>query len=164
MLQLPEILGTPPYTESFKNQDILVPGIARGLAWTSAGGKTLLVETVKMKGSGRIEITGSLGDTMKESVKAALGYIRSNWGYIAEPMEDLFEKTDIHIHFPAGGIPKDGPSAGITIATALASLLLNRKVRNDIAMTGEITLTGSVLPVGGIKEKVLGAYESGIKM
>lgn len=146
----------------------MVPGIARGLAWTSAGGKTLLVETVKMKGKGRIEITGSLGDTMKESVKAALGYIRSNWGYfekyIPDPMEDLFEKTDIHIHFPAGGIPKDGPSAGITIATALASLLLNRKVRNDIAMTGEITLTGSVLPVGGIKEKVLGAYESGIKM
>jgi ATP-dependent Lon protease len=137
------------------------PGVATGLAWTPAGGDVLFVEATAMAGSGKLTITGQLGDVMKESAQAALSYVRSH------PPDgigdDWFARHDIHIHVPAGAIPKDGPSAGVTMATALCSLLSGRPVRSDVAMTGEITLTGQVLPIGGLKEKALAAQRSGIR-
>lgn len=139
-----------------------IPGIAIGVAWTQFGGDILFIESTKMKGQKSFKVTGQLGDVMKESAEAALSYIRAN-SSLLNIDESVFEKIDIHVHIPAGAIPKDGPSAGITIATSLASLLTERKVRHDIAMTGEITLRGKVLPVGGIKEKVLAARRAGIK-
>jgi len=138
------------------------PGVAIGLAWTQVGGEILFVEATAMKGKKGLTLTGQLGDVMKESASAALSFIRSNAADIGVP-EDFFENQDIHIHVPAGAIPKDGPSAGITMLTALCSLLTGRKVREKLAMTGEITLRGQVLPVGGIKEKVLAAHRAGIK-
>jgi ATP-dependent Lon protease len=138
-----------------------VPGVATGLAWTPTGGDIIFVEATKMRGKKSLTLTGSLGDVMKESAQAALSYIRSNARELNVP-EDFFEESDIHLHVPAGAIPKDGPSAGVTIFAAMVSLLLNRPVRSDIAMTGEITLRGMVLPVGGIKEKVLAARRAGI--
>jgi ATP-dependent Lon protease len=138
-----------------------VPGIATGLAWTPVGGDVLFVEATMMRGGKNLILTGQLGDVMKESAQAALSYIRSKAKDLGIP-EDFYEKNDIHIHVPAGSIPKDGPSAGVTMMTALASLLTGRPVRSDVAMTGEITLRGQVLPVGGIKEKVLAAKQAGI--
>ncbi|MDQ6745104.1 MAG: endopeptidase La [Actinomycetota bacterium] len=140
------------------------PGVATGLAWTPVGGDVLFVEATAMPGSGRLTITGQLGEVMKESAQAALSYIRSNALEVLPALEeDWFADHDIHIHVPAGAIPKDGPSAGIAMATALASLLSGRAVRADVAMTGEITLTGQVLPIGGLKEKALAAQRNGIR-
>jgi len=155
-----EFLGPPKFIEEIAERQPQV-GVATGLAWTPFGGSVLFVETTKMPGKGSLTITGYLGEIMKESAQAALSYVRSRSEQLGIP-EDFFSKHDIHIHVPAGAIPKDGPSAGITMATALASLATGRPVRHDIAMTGEITLTGRVLPVGGIKEKVLAAKEAGI--
>ena len=138
------------------------PGIAIGLAWTPVGGDILFIEATKMKGKGQLTVTGQVRDVMRESVQAALSFIASNAASIGlEP--DFREKLDIHVHVPAGAIPKDGPSAGVTMIAALTSLLTGRCVRNDLAMTGEITLRGAVLPIGGVKEKVLAAQRAGIK-
>ncbi|MBC8431945.1 MAG: endopeptidase La [Desulfobacterales bacterium] len=137
-------------------------GVATGLAWTAAGGEIIFIEAAKMKGKSRLVLTGSLGDVMKESAQAALSYIRSHTALFNIP-ENIFEKNDIHIHVPAGSIPKDGPSAGLTIAVALISLLIDRPCRRDTALTGELTLSGRLLPVSGVKEKVLAAHRAGVK-
>jgi len=139
-----------------------IPGVATGLAWTQAGGELLFIEATSMRGSKGLTLTGQLGDVMKESATAAMSFIRSNADTIGIP-EDYFEKHDIHIHVPAGAIPKDGPSAGVTMLTALTSLLTHKTINKDLAMTGEITLRGQVLPIGGLKEKVLAAHRAGIK-
>ncbi|MEL6180073.1 MAG: endopeptidase La, partial [Myxococcota bacterium] len=138
------------------------PGVATGLAWTPTGGDILFVESTKMPGKGELVLTGQLGDVMKESARAALSYIRSHLDDYGLKPEDL-RKTDIHLHVPAGAIPKDGPSAGITIFTSLLSLLTGVRCRSDIAMTGEITLRGNILPVGGIKEKMLAAHRATLR-
>ncbi len=138
------------------------PGVATGLAWTPVGGSILFIEATRMPGKGKLQLTGQLGDVMKESAQAALSYVRANadrYGVSRNFLDD----TDIHIHVPAGGMPKDGPSAGVTMLTALVSLLTGIRVRHDVAMTGEITLRGKVLPIGGLKEKVLAAHRAGIK-
>ena len=154
-------LGTERVTHEVKARTS-IPGVATGLAWTQTGGELLFVEATSMRGGKGLTLTGQLGDVMKESATAALSFVRSNAVSIGIP-DDYFEKHDIHIHVPAGAIPKDGPSAGVTMLTALASLLTNKTIKNDLAMTGEITLRGQVLPVGGIKEKVLAAHRAGIK-
>jgi len=138
------------------------PGVVTGLAWTQVGGDILFVEATAMKGKDRLIMTGQLGDVMKESAQAALSFIRTNAAKLGLS-DGVFESQDIHIHIPAGAIPKDGPSAGVTIFTALVSFLTKRRAVKDLAMTGEITLRGQVLPVGGIKEKVLAAHRAGIK-
>ncbi len=140
------------------------PGVATGLAWTPVGGDVLFIEATAMPGKGRLTLTGQLGDVMRESAQAALSYVRANASTLAPELdEQWFAEHDIHIHVPSGAIPKDGPSAGVAIATALASLLTGRPVRSDVAMTGEITLTGQVLPIGGLKEKALAAQRNGIR-
>ncbi len=154
-------LGPPPFVREEEQEKDEI-GIATGLAWTAVGGEILYVETTLMKGKGSLILTGQLGDIMKESGLAALGLIRSHAKQFALD-EDLFASTDIHVHFPAAAIPKDGPSAGITMALAMLSSLTQIPIRKDIAMTGEITLTGKVLPIGGLKEKALAAMRHGIK-
>ncbi len=156
-----ELLGAPRFKREEETFTLEV-GAVNGLAWTAVGGTTLTVEATKMVGKGEVKLTGKLGDVMKESAQAALSYIRSHaekYGIDSE----IFSKTDLHIHVPEGATPKDGPSAGITIATAILSVLTGRRVRGDIAMTGEITLRGKVLPIGGLKEKSLAARRLGIK-
>ncbi len=158
---LNQYLGKERYHFDMMNKKDEV-GVARGLAWTSVGGETLSVEVNVMDGKGKVELTGKLGDVMKESAMAAISYIRSR----ADKLKidnDFYENKDIHIHVPEGAVPKDGPSAGITMATAVVSALSGKAVRNDVAMTGEITLRGRVLPIGGLKEKSLAAYRAGIK-
>jgi ATP-dependent Lon protease len=140
------------------------PGVATGLAWTPTGGDVLFIEATAMPGSGKLTITGQLGEVMKESAQAALSYVRGHWREIAPKLEeDWFAGHDIHVHVPAGAVPKDGPSAGVAMTVALSSLISGRPVRNDVAMTGEVTLTGQVLPIGGLKEKSLAAQRAGIK-
>lgn len=154
---LHNFLGIPRYSNTFAEENGI--GIATGLAWTSVGGETLAIEATKFPGKGQLILTGKLGDVMKESVRAALSFIRSK-GYAKK---FAFDKTDFHLHFPEGAVPKDGPSAGTAICTALLSVIMNKPVKKSVAMTGEITITGRVLPVGGIKEKFLAAYRENIK-
>jgi len=159
--EVAEFLGRPKYygDEELANRTSM-PGVATGLAWTSTGGEVLFVEATSMPGKNSFQLTGSLGDVMKESAQAALSYVRSRAGKLGlDP--DFYTNQDIHLHVPAGAQPKDGPSAGVTMATALVSLISRRPVKSNISMTGEITLRGQVLPVGGIKEKVLAAYRAG---
>jgi ATP-dependent Lon protease len=159
--QVREFLGAQRYSSEVAERTE-EPGVATGLAWTSVGGEILFIEATRMYGSGKLQLTGQLGDVMKESAQAALSYVRTN----AERFgiaKDFLDKSDIHIHIPAGAMPKDGPSAGVTMFTALVSMLTGIRVRHDVAMTGEITLRGRVLPIGGLKEKVLAAHRAGIK-
>jgi ATP-dependent Lon protease len=158
---LSDYLGVPKFKFG-ELEDKDKKGIATGLAWTEYGGEILKIETVTMPGKGRMQITGKLGDVMQESVKAAKSFIRSkslSYGVIPP----VFEKNDFHIHVPEGATPKDGPSAGIGMVTSIVSALTNIPVRRDVAMTGEVTLTGQVLPIGGLKEKLLAAHRAGIK-
>lgn len=157
---VPELLGPPRFIRDDKMLESNV-GVVQGLAWTQAGGEVLLIEALKMKGKGSMMLTGQLGDVMKESAQAAWSYAKAHQEELGIAQE-MFEKYDVHVHLPAGAIPKDGPSAGITLTTALVSLLTGVPVRNDIAMTGEVTLQGRVLPVGGIREKCLAALNLGI--
>jgi ATP-dependent Lon protease len=159
--QVREFLGPQKFTSEVAERTE-ESGVATGLAWTSVGGEILFIEATRMFGTGKLQLTGQLGDVMKESAQAALSYVRTN----AEKYgisRDFLEKSDIHIHIPAGGMPKDGPSAGVTMCTAIVSMLTGLRVRHDVAMTGEITLRGRVLPIGGLKEKVLAAHRAGIK-
>jgi ATP-dependent Lon protease len=157
-----DLLGRPRFFAEVAER-IDRPGVATGLVWTPVGGDIIFVEASLMPGKKTLKLTGLLGDTMRESAEAALSYVRSKArSYDIDPL--FFEKNDIHIHVPAGAVPKDGPSAGITMVTALVSLLTGRPVRSDVAMTGEITLRGKVLPIGGVKEKVLGAHRAGIRI
>jgi len=158
---LREYLGPIKYTSEVAERTEET-GVATGLAWTSVGGEILFIEATRMFGTGKLQLTGQLGDVMKESAHAALSYVRTNAARFGIP-EDFLEKSDVHIHIPAGAMPKDGPSAGITMFTALVSLLTQIRVRHDVAMTGEISLRGRVLPIGGVKEKTLAAHRAGIK-
>ncbi len=158
-----ELLGHPLFLE---NEEIdtrtAIPGVVPGLAWTPFGGDILFIESTRMPGSKGFQVTGSVGNVMQEFARAALSYVRSHAAEIGLP-KDFFEKSDIHLHIPAGAQPKDGPSAGVTMATALVSLISGRPIKKGVSMTGEITLRGQVMPVGGIKEKMLAAHRAGLK-
>jgi ATP-dependent Lon protease len=154
------MLGPRKYFSDVAGEEDRV-GVVTGLAWTESGGDIIFVEASRMPGKKELTLTGSLGDVMQESAKAALTFVRAHAADFGIE-SDFFEKSDIHIHVPAGAIPKDGPSAGITIATSLISLFTGRPARRDVAMTGELTLTGRILPIGGVKEKVLAARRAGV--
>jgi ATP-dependent Lon protease len=158
-----DLLGRPRVVREVVKTRTREPGVATGLAWTPVGGDVLFVEATAFPGEGKLQITGQLGDVMKESAAAALSYVKGHvWRWGPDVPEDWFRTHDLHVHVPAGAVPKDGPSAGITMATALVSLVVGRPVRSDTAMTGEITLTGQVLPIGGLKEKSLAAQRAGV--
>ena len=160
--KIKKYLGNAKYRADKIKKDEGKIGVVNGLAWTAVGGTTLEVQAVKMEGKGLLQLTGKLGDVMQESARVAYSYVRHIKNELG--IEEKFnEKTDVHLHFPEGAVPKDGPSAGITITTAIISVLANKEVRQDVAMTGEITITGEVLAVGGIKEKVIGAHRVGIR-
>ncbi|MBV4424540.1 endopeptidase La [Clostridium tyrobutyricum] len=154
-------LGSDIFVYDKANKEDKV-GVVMGMAWTAYGGDTLPIEAVVMQGKGRLELTGQLGDVMQESAKAGYSYVRANYKKYSNIKDDFYKNCDLHIHVPEGAIPKDGPSAGVTMITAIVSALSNKKVKHNVAMTGEITLTGRVLPIGGLKEKSLAAYRAGI--
>jgi ATP-dependent Lon protease len=156
-----EVLGSPRYAKDEAETEPEI-GTATGMAWTSSGGDLMVIEALKMPGTGKLTVTGQLGDVMRESVYAALSYVRSRSAQLAIP-DAMFKDYDIHIHLPAGAIPKDGPSAGITVTLAIASALSERAVRRDVAMTGEVTLRGKVLEIGGMKEKIMAAHRAGLR-
>src|SRR4029079_15723227 len=155
-----QLLGAPKFLDEEMEERTKDPGVAIGLAWTAAGGEVLFIEASRMSGTGSLTLTGQLGEVMKESARAALSWLRTHAReYGIDP--EFFKNAEMHVHVPSGAIPKDGPSAGVTMVAAMASELTGRSVRRDLAMTGEITLSGRVLPVGGIKEKVLAARRLG---
>jgi ATP-dependent Lon protease len=156
-----EILGPPPHAAEEAEKEAEV-GAVTGLAWTSTGGDLMTIEALRMPGTGKLTVTGQLGDVMRESVDAALSFIRSRADALGVS-EKEFRETDLHVHFPAGAVPKDGPSAGVAVTLAIASVLSRRPVRRDVAMTGEVTLRGKVLEIGGVKEKTLAAYRAGLR-
>ena len=158
---IPALLGPVKYEPEVAER-VGLPGVAAGLAWTPAGGDILFIESTRMPGKGELKLTGSLGDVMRESAEAARSWLRSRAGDLQLDPE-LFSQSDLHLHVPSGAVPKDGPSAGVAMVTSLASLLTGRPADPRVAMTGEITLRGKVLPVGGIKEKVLAAKRAGIE-
>jgi ATP-dependent Lon protease len=158
---LQKFLGVPKFRYG-KGEDQDQIGLANGLAWTEVGGELLTTEVTTMPGRGNLTITGKLGDVMQESAQAAMSYVRSRAHRLGLE-RNFYQRLDTHIHIPEGAIPKDGPSAGITMATAITSALLKTPVRNNVAMTGEITLRGRILPIGGLKEKILAAHRAGIK-
>ena len=161
LAKVEEVLGVPRYQaeEAEKEPEV---GVVTGLAWTSTGGELMLIEALRMPGTGRMTVTGQLGDVMRESVDAAYSYVRSRAPAIGVA-EETFRESDLHVHFPAGAVPKDGPSAGLAVTLAIASVLSGRPVRRDMAMTGEVTLRGKALEIGGVKEKVLAAYRAGLR-
>jgi ATP-dependent Lon protease len=156
-----KLLGVPPFRDEQAEKEPQV-GLTHGLAWTPVGGVTLDIEVVSVPGKGKVNLTGQLGDVMKESAYAGIAYLRNHAKEFGIP-EDFYETRDLHVHVLEGATPKDGPSAGIAMATAVVSALTGRPVRGDYAMTGEITLRGRVLPIGGVKEKLLAAHQAGIK-
>jgi ATP-dependent Lon protease len=159
--KLDDYLGPEKFIAPLKEKKDEI-GMATGLAWTQAGGDVLFIEVAVVPGKGKVTLTGQLGDVMKESAQAAISYTRSRWQTL-KLKKDFYQKVDLHVHVPEGAVPKDGPSAGITMATAVISALSNKKVKKDVAMTGEITLRGRVLEIGGVKEKVIAAHRAGIK-
>ncbi len=156
-----KFLGQVRFTSETSSRST-IPGVVMGLAWTPAGGEILFIEATAMKGARGLTLTGQLGSVMKESASTALSFIRTNASKIGIP-DDTFSTVDLHIHVPSGAIPKDGPSAGVTMLTAMTSILTGMTVRKYLAMSGEITLRGQVLPVGGVKEKIIAAHRAGIK-
>ena len=160
---LEKLLGKPKFRPEKMKEKQPKQGVVNGLAWTSVGGVTLEVQGVSIPGKGEISLTGTLGNVMKESAQVAFTYVKANLDKYKLENPEFFEKKNIHLHFPEGATPKDGPSAGITIVTAILSVLTGRQVRQDIAMTGEVTITGDVLAIGGVKEKVIGAHRAGIR-